>query len=89
MLSSSNIRLLQNSSSVPQIHNSVQNSLLLLHLKIVHYVLDVQSHFTSFNIASGAGSIVAMTGENPQLHIVYPFCSRSYFYATWNINDWC
>ena len=54
MLRSSSIRLLQDSSSVPHVHNSVQNSLLLhLHLSVVHFVFYVQPHFTSCNITSG------------------------------------
>ena len=54
MLRSSSIRLLQDSSLVLHVHNSVQNSLLLhLHLSVVHFVFYVQPHFTSCNITSG------------------------------------
>ena len=75
MLLSSNIRLLQDSFSVSQIHNSVKNTLLLLHLhlSVVHFVFDVQPHFTSCNIAPGAGSMVAITGENPPASSLHPY----------------
>ena len=74
MLSSS-IRLLQDSSSALQLHNSVQNSLLLLHLHlcVVHFVFDVQPHFTNCNIASGAGSMVVIMGENPPASSFHPY----------------
>ena len=69
MLSSS-ITLSQDPSSVPHlVNNSVQNSLLLfhLHLSVVYYVFEIQPYFTNCIIASGAGSMVVITGECPQL----------------------
>ena len=47
MLSLPSIRLLENSSSVPHVLNSVQNSLLLLrlHLSVVRFVL-IYSHIS-------------------------------------------
>ena len=75
MLWSSRISLIQDSSSVPQEYNSVQNSLLLLqlHLSIAHFVFYVQPHFTSNNITSGAGSMVVITGENPPASSLHPY----------------
>ena len=74
MVSSSSKRLLQDSSSVPLVHNSVQNSLLLLHLhlSVVHFFY-VQSHFTRCNIAVGAGSRIIITGENPPASSLHPY----------------
>ena len=74
MIRSSNKWLLQHSSSVPQVHNSVQNSLLLLHLSVVHFDYYVQPHFTSCYTTSGAGSMVVIdTGETPPASSFHPY----------------
>ena len=84
MLWSSSISLIQDSSSVPQEYNSVQNSLLLfqLHLSIVHFAFYVEPHFTSYNITSGTGSMVVITGENPPAFSLHPYSDGIFGLAT-------